>query len=75
MFTMTCLGWQNYNEIVCVKTESGLSMKLIEKPSNQTMAQLPTCTNFYQTKTNQRKLENSTETRFIISYVPALEDA
>ena len=39
------------------------------------MAQLPTCTNFYQTKTNQRKLENSTETRVIISYVPALEDA
>ena len=34
MFTMTCLGWQNYNEIVCVKTGSGLSMKLIEKPSN-----------------------------------------
>ena len=30
MFTMTCLGWQSYNEIVCVKMGSGLFMKPTE---------------------------------------------
>ena len=30
MSTIACLGWQSNNEIVCVKTGSGLSMKPTE---------------------------------------------